>query len=89
MPYSYQEERARLFTEDGSVTLTKIRDNVRHLLTVAGAVRSGEAMKGVSGDSWTMLAALDRMVEMGEIQELTGPSAYGQHRVFVRGMAPR
>ena len=52
-----------------------------------------EAIQTLSGDSWTMLACLDRMVELGEIREIRerevlvpyndvieGPA---QHRVFV------
>jgi len=63
----------------------KVRDTVKHLLKEAGAVRMEEAISGVTGDSWQMLACVDRLVELGEIMELRYPSGEpaGQHRVFV------
>ena len=62
----------------------KMRDFIQRTLKTAGAVRSSEAF-GASGggDTWLMTACLDRMVELGEIKELTGPEVWGQHRVFV------
>lgn len=83
MGYQYTEIRPRLFTDEGQRTLLKIRDNVQLLLSGAGAVRMQEAWEGVCGDSWTMLAAVDRLVELGEIRELNDPGCPGQHRVFV------
>jgi len=64
--------------------LLLVRDEVQSLLQLAGAVRSQEALAKAAGDGWTRLAALDYMVELGEIRELTGPDVAGQHRVFVR-----
>ena len=42
-----------------------------------------EAIKTLSGDSWTMLACLDRMVELGEIREIRQGHVVGQCRIFV------
>jgi hypothetical protein len=84
MSYVYTEERPRLFDEDGVEVLSKVRRNVQRALEVAGAVRAMEAMTGVTGDDWLMLAALDYMVEKGEIREVTNEDqVWGQHRVFV------
>jgi len=81
--YSYQNEREKLFTEDGVQTLVAIRDKVRKLLEAAGAFRADAAWRGISGDSWTMLAALDYLVERGEIRRVaTSPPAAGQHQIF-------
>jgi hypothetical protein len=82
MGYKYEEHRPRVFTEEGQVMFLKIRDNAKHLLSLAGAVQSGKLMSGVSGDSWTMLACIDRLVELGELREVT-KDTWGQHRVFV------
>ena len=82
--YNYQVEKAAIFTEKGQREFLKIRDQVYHLLTVAGAVRAQEATAGVCGDSWTHLACVDRLVELGEIRELTGPNCCWQYRVFVK-----
>lgn len=83
MPYDYAAERPNLFTEDGQVMFLRIRDATHALLKSAGAARSQEMMVG-AGDSWTMLACVDRLVELGEIREVTGPTVPGQHRVFVK-----
>lgn len=85
MAYSYEQEKPKIFTADGLQMLLKIRDNVGKLLDRAGAVRLQEAIKGTTGDSWTMLACIDLMVELGEIREITVPGdVAGQHRVFIR-----
>jgi len=86
MSYSYQVERPGLFTEDGQVMFLKIRDHVKSLLSKAGAVRMQEATEKTTGSSWKMLACVDRLVELGELREVTvGQSVAGQHRVFVAG----
>lgn len=82
--YIYEDERHKLFTESGTKMLLRIRDSVNEKLKHAGAVRSGEAISVVTGDSWTMLACLDYLVENGEIKEITGSHVAGQNRVFVR-----
>ncbi len=85
MSYDYKTERAAIFTESGQVMFLKIRDNVFALLREAGAVRMYEAVRGVTGGSSTMHACMDRMVELGEIREITtDPRTMGQYRVFVK-----
>lgn len=81
--YTYEIERPKLFTEEGQIMLLQIRDNVKKLLSLAGAVRAQEAWKGVGGDGWLMLACLDRLVELREIREITDATVHGQSRVFV------
>ena len=70
MSYNYKIERPKLFTEEGQVLFLKIRDRAHELLKIAGAFRQGEVLKGISGDNWTMMACLDRMIELGELEEL-------------------
>lgn len=81
--YNYPEIKPRLFTEDGQVQFLKIRDNVNSLIKQAGAVRMQEAWRNTTGDTWDMMACMDRLVELGELRELTGNDVCGQHRVFV------
>lgn len=84
MAYDYATERPKVFTEDGVTMLLKIRDNTKALIAKAGVARCDKMIAGCSGDSWTMLACVDRMVEMNEIHEIPNPmSGAGQHRVFV------
>lgn len=84
MTYAYHKERDVVFTDDGQRLFLSIRDKVAGLLKTAGAVRLQEAIAGQTGDTFHMLACVDRMVELGELRELTtdGP---GQYRVFVKG----
>jgi hypothetical protein len=82
--YDYKEQKRSLFTESGTKMLLAVRDSVDQKLKLSGAVRSGEAISNVTGNSWTMLACLDYLVETGEIREITGSNAAGQDRVFVR-----
>jgi hypothetical protein len=85
MSYLYQTERPFIFTEEGQVMFLNIRDRVQHLLKQAGAVRLQELISGCTGGSWSMLACVDRLVELGELHELTIPnSVAAQHRVFVK-----
>jgi hypothetical protein len=77
MSYSYLTEKPALFTEEGSVMFTRIRDKALSLLSTAGAFQMGKVMVG-GGDLWTMLACVDRMVELGELRE----------RLRVRDLAP-
>lgn len=84
MSYNYAEQREQLFTDDGQKMFLKMRDNTDRLLTAAGAVRMDKMMAGLTGSSWMMLACADRMVELGEIVEISPPNAAGQHRVFTR-----
>ena len=85
MMYEYSTERAKLFTEEGQVMFLKIRDNVQRLLKEAGAVRAQEALGNVCGDGWTMLACLDRLVELREIRRVErAHHVNAQDEIYVR-----
>jgi len=83
--YSYNKEKAKIFTEENQQEFLKVRDTVNQLLEEAGAFKMFKAWRGISGDTWLMLAYVDRLVELGEIKEITGPDVRGQDRVFVAG----
>lgn len=83
--YYYETEKPEIFTEDGQKMFLGIRNNVNRLLKQAGAVRLHEAISGQTGSSWSMVACVDRLVELGEIKEITSPNVWGQHRVFISG----
>ena len=86
MGYSYEKMRPNIFTEDGQVTFLKIRDAAKSLLKQAGAVSADRLMRDCTGDSWTMIACIDRLIELGELVELQNPvSSWAQHRVFIDG----
>lgn len=87
MSYSYAQEKQAIFTDEGQRTFLKIRDRVAFLINEAGACTMLAAVKGVSGSNWFHMACVDRLVELGEICELTELGVAGQHRVFVKGGA--
>jgi hypothetical protein len=81
--YSYEVEKSGLFTEQEQQKFLAVRDKARELLALAGAVRMDKLMIG-SGDGWKMLARVDRLVELGELREVTpDDGTAGQDRVFV------
>lgn len=82
--YRYEEVRDLLFCDEGQRMFLRVRDCVRNRLSLAGAVRMEEAISNAGGgDSWTMLACVDRLVELGEIREIPQSDVAGQHRIFV------
>lgn len=86
MSYNYQQERGAVFTEQGQRMFLKMRDWCKKALLQSGAVRTAELMGAAgSGNSFTMLACIDRMVELGELREVTPPGVAGQYRVYVEG----
>ena len=84
MPYVYENERPELLTDAGQRLFLKIRDHAAALLNAAGAFQMGAVMTLASGTSWQMMAAVDRLVELGELREVTGADIPGQDRVFVK-----
>lgn len=84
MSYDYKAERPHLFTEDGVVMFTKIRDEAFRLCRLAGCVRADKLMnKAGGGSTWLMIACMDRLIELGELVEVTATnSVMGQHRIF-------
>lgn len=83
MAYDYKTQRPKLFTDAGIEMLMTIKDTSKKLLDVAGAARLDRMIRRCSGDSWTMLACVDYLVERGEIREVTTGHVAGQDRVFV------
>lgn len=84
--YDYSKIRSSIFTEEGQRLFIGIRDNVKRMLSVSGAVTMGKAIQlpegiGAAG-SWEMMACVDRMIELGELKELP-TTGWGQSRVFV------
>lgn len=84
MSYSYSIQKHELFTECGMETYIKIRDNTLALINSAGAVMLQNAISVATGDTWTMIAAMDYMVEKKLIREIPQGNVAGQYRIFVK-----
>lgn len=82
--YKYEDHRHKIFTDDGQREFLKVRDNVNRLLEDAGAFKITKAFKGLSGNGWTLMAYVDRLVELREIEELTNEYVAGQDRIFIK-----
>ena len=81
--YNYATERPFVFTEEGQVKFLEIRDRAKKLLSDAGAFNQESVTSGTGGDSWSIMACVDRLVELGEIVEVSRGEVAGQYRVFV------
>ncbi len=86
MSYNYEEERPKLFTEEMQAPMMHLRDHAFRLLKEAGAVSMGRLLDHAgTGDSWTQMAMVDRLVEMGDLLEVRGGThCAGQYRLFVK-----
>jgi len=83
MMYSYSQERLWVLSPEGQRALSKVRDHVLRLLNEAGACQLGRVL-GVIGDNWHSMACVDRMLELGELREISQGNVAGQYRIFVR-----
>lgn len=82
--YDYKTEKPKLLTDEGQRTLIKVRDHVLGTLKISGAITMSAAMSAVcGGDSWTMMAYVDRLAELGDIREIKHGDVAGQWRIFV------
>ena len=85
--YRYEDEKPALLTDDGQRLLLRVRDRAKKLLEIAGAVRQSELLRASRGtDTWQDIAIVDRLVELGELEEVTPVDGRGlptQLRVFI------
>jgi hypothetical protein len=81
---NYEDQKPYLFSDDGQRMFLKIRDRADSLIREAGCARMQEIIAGSTGDSWAMLACVDRLVELKEIVEIPQVRIAGQHRIFIR-----
>ena len=85
--YDYRQERKELFTDKGQRIFLKFRDRCDDLLRISGAFTLDKAICEGSfggGTSYTHIACVDRMVELGELIELGRCGSWAQDRVFAR-----
>jgi hypothetical protein len=80
--YDYKEHKHHVFTDEGQRMFMDIYRKSVEQLKFSGAFRLGNVISGVSGSTWDMIACVDRMVELGLIQEVTKDCS-AQARVFV------
>lgn len=77
--YNYQDLKQQVFLEENQKDFLKVRDTVRVLPTT---FLMQDATRFVYGSSWLQMAYVDRLVELGEIYELSYENVVGQYRMF-------
>ena len=84
MSYNYDEEKGQLFTDRGQIRFLKVRDHVARIVKTSGVITMDKAMSVLTGDTWEMMACVDRLVELGELEEVEQlPLGYrAQDRIF-------
>ena len=82
--YDYTNYCDLTFTDEGQRNLLKVRDKAFQLIKVSGAV-SMQNLMIIGGDSWEMMAYVDRLVELGDLIEIEQGHVAGQFRLFRMG----
>ncbi len=84
--YKYQDFKSKLFTDKGQRLVMEALRNSQKLLKDAGAFRIFNALENVDyPDTFYAMAIMDRLVELGELIEITSDKVRGQDRVFISG----
>lgn len=90
--YDYRQQRHYVFSEEGQPVFLKVRDRAHKLIAEAGVARMDAITRGSGAvTNWYELACVDRLVELGEIEEIPNTiSSAGQHRIFssIQSMRP-
>lgn len=68
--YNYNEQKAKLFTTEGVKMLMQISANAKRLTDIAGCATIEKVISCASGDTWTMLACIDYLIEIGELRKV-------------------
>jgi len=83
--YLYEEIKEIVFFPEHQITFLKVRDKIEVLLSQSGAVNMEKIISGISGDTWLLLACVDRIVELNEIKEvIQNHNVTQQKRIFTR-----
>lgn len=82
--YDYQQEKPNVFKEQNQAAFLTVRDNAAKLFDIAGAARFDKLCEGISGDSFLMIAFVDRLVELHEIDCVSPEGTATQYRVYIR-----
>jgi hypothetical protein len=80
--YNYAQERPWIFTDEGQIALIKAYKNAIRLINIAGAASGMKIVYDCAHNTFKMMALLDRLVEMHELREVTGPNVW-ENRIFV------
>lgn len=76
MTYCYETEKPWLLTDEGQRVFIRSRDKILAAIKTTGAINGAKAVAIIedAGDSWKMVAIIDRMAELGDIHKVTPES---------------
>ena len=81
--YDYKDYKPELFKEENQEDFLKIRDGIKATIQIAGCITMDKAIGfGKRGDSWLHMAMVERLVELGEIEEVK--TEYDSFRIFTK-----
>lgn len=88
MSYQYQHEKQGLFKEEEHKAFLVARDRFLKLIGTTGAARAGKFLHcwPNGGNSWTMMAGLDYMVECGDVRYVPGATNRAWQDQIVEGV---
>ncbi len=82
--YKYQEQLPKLFTLEGVKAMNKTRDEIKRLLSMAGAFRYWELSKRLGlCDDWLLMTILDFLVESKELKIITQSEVASQYVIYI------
>lgn len=82
--YKYRDERHTVFTDDGVEMLVQIREQAEKLFDIAGCATIENLIRPCLGDSFTMLACIDFLVEKGHIEKVHQNDISTQRQIYKR-----
>lgn len=83
MGYSYQTERPWLFTAPGQRLITFVRLKTKSLIRMHGLAFAEDVWDEESWDRRLVMTCLDRMVELGEIEDSSDRDSMDCYRTFI------
>ncbi len=87
MAYCYETEKPAVFLPENQAMFLSIRDKAFRLFELAGCATLENIISGQTGDSFTMIACVDRLVELGELRAVNVPIVASQYQIYARGFA--
>ena len=87
---THEEVTDVIYTKEGQRPFLDIRDKVNELFRTAGTLRMADITTYKEDDpaqvAWFQIACVDRLVELGEIEEITSfvGDVPPQNRVFIK-----
>ena len=83
MIYDYEKERPKVFLPETQAMFLRIRDRAFALDGQAGCATLEKIISGCTGDSFTMIACVDRLVEIGELRKVPQQNVASQYEIYV------